>query len=348
MVKTSNLVRSLTADWYKDPKIFEKECSEIFWKKWQYVGHVAEIPTTGDYLNISIAGKQVVVTRSEKGLSAFLNVCRHRGATILDDEKGNLENGIMTCSYHGWSYDLEGKLKSAPYLDCQSDCQLSELRLVELQVETFNGLVFVNFDQSPPALSETYQELFDEIDASEFNLEDYRVHSKMNRTGDFNWKVWVEGYQECYHCSLIHPAFGRDFQLEKYEVENRDQFSVHSAPRKTESASGAKDGLWLFIFPNLGLPIYETCFYSKRVNPIDVHTTFLEYTFHINENADEKSVVEFRNFIEEITDQDIAICESVQKNMDSGGFDYGFLHGERENGVAYFQELVRQSVQASD
>ena len=344
MTKTSSLVKTLPTSFYTDDEIYEIERRNVFGKEWLYVAHISELPEPGDYITTTIAGYNLLLLNNQDGIVGYKNICRHRGATLLTEPSGKLLSKNITCRYHAWSYGLEGELVNAPYFDCESICELEDLSLIKLRVETFNGLIFVNLNQTAQPLSDTFNQLFSEIENSPFDLSKYKVHSTMTRIADFNWKVWVEGYQECYHCANIHPLFARDFELDKYRIENQELYSVHSCPRKNMSASGKKDGLWLFVYPNLGLPIYQTCFYTKKVNPLGTKKTEIAFTFHVNEGTDEKTVAEFKNFIEEVTDEDIEVCLSVQKNMDSGSYQSGFLHEERENGVIYFQELVRNAV----
>jgi phenylpropionate dioxygenase-like ring-hydroxylating dioxygenase large terminal subunit len=203
----------------------------------------------------------------------------------------------------------------------------------------------VNLSPYEAAFSEEHSELTERIDNSGCRLlADYSFHSTMSREGDFNWKVWIEGYQECYHCPTIHPVFLNDFALTRYSVENCRQFSVHSCERKVKSASGAFEGLWLWVYPNLGLPIYEPAFYTLQVNPLDVNRTRLTYTFHARKSTSAAVMAEFLRFVDQITQEDISICQAVQKNLNSGVFHHGVLNPARENGVIYFQSLVRQAV----
>jgi choline monooxygenase len=341
------LTKTLPAQWYTSNEIYEKERKNLFARQWLYFAHESEVPEPGDYLTAEIAGYPLYVTRQQDGmLKCFHNVCRHRAAPLLTAPRGNNSGNVITCRYHGWSYGTNGDLLATPYFDCMTDCERAELSLFELQVSVYHGLIFVNMSKDAQEFDAKFAQLQQTIDRSDYKLDEYKFHSQITREGQFNWKVWMDGYQECYHCMTIHPVFTRDFALQKYKVENHELFSVHSCDRKTESSSGSSDGLWLWIYPNLGMPVYGPCFYTLQVNPLAVNKTRLTYTFHFSETATEEHVTSFRAFVDQITDEDLSICELVQKNLEAGIYQQGVLNPTRENGVAYFHSLVREHVQS--
>jgi choline monooxygenase len=344
--KTTNsatLTTTLPAKWYTSPELYEKERTQLFATQWLYVAHETELLQPGDYVTAEIANYPLYIMRQpDGGIKAFHNVCRHRAAPLVSGPTGNAGSSVITCRYHGWSYGVDGHLVATPYFDCLTDCQRSEMSLFELQVAVYQGLVFVNMAAEAQPFKTVFNQLTATIEQSQYVLANYKFHSKIVRRGKFNWKVWMDGYQECYHCMTIHPIFTRDFALQKYKVENYELFAVHSCERKTESSSGSADGLWLWVYPNLGMPIYGPCFYTLQVNPLAVNETELTYTFHFSQEADDKHISDFRAFVDQITDEDINICEQVQKNLQAGIYENGYLNPLRENGVAYFHALVRQ------
>lgn len=338
-------VDALPVEWYTDSAIFQAERRNIFAKQWLYAASAAEVQNSGDYVTVEIAGYPLCIVRQpDHSFAAFHNICRHRGAPLLTRSCGHLETGVLTCGYHGWTYNSTGQLLAAPYFDCLTQCDRQEYSLNHVQIHDFNGLLFVNLSAEAPSFSSAFGEMIRTIGESGCNFSDYSYHSKLTREGNFNWKTFMDGYQECYHCTTIHPIFSRDFVLQQYRVENHERFSVHSCKRKVDSESGAFAGLWLWVYPNLGLPVYEPCFYTLQVNPIDVSTTRLTYTFHFKKGSSQALVSEFLSFVDQVTTEDMNVCEAVQRNMQTGLFKQGVLHSTRENGVAYFHSLVREAV----
>ncbi|HEY9793225.1 MAG TPA: aromatic ring-hydroxylating dioxygenase subunit alpha [Candidatus Obscuribacterales bacterium] len=342
------IIDGLPAAYYTDAAIYQAERRLIFANNWLYAAHVDELREAGSFLACEIAGLPLLLIKQQDAtISCFQNICRHRGAPLVSAAEGVLPSGTITCKYHGWSYGCTGKLTAVPHLDCLSSCTQEQLSLIPVRTGVYRGLIFVNLatdDGNQTAFEDSFAELIKTIDESDCQLEEYAFHSKMVRSGKFNWKVWVEGYQECYHCPTIHPVFNKDFQLPKYRVENRERFSLHSCERKVPSSSGRFNGLWLWIYPNLGMPVYEPCFYTLQVNPLSVNETTLTYTFHARRGADPSILNDFRSFVDQITGEDIAICEAVQRNLASGLCEQTRLNEKRENGVAYFHSLVRRQL----
>jgi len=340
----SALIRTLPASWYYDPAIYERERKGIFSKEWLYVAEEREFQKPRDFKVTEIAGFPLLLVVDEnREIRAFHNFCRHRGAPLLTEGRGCLKASSLSCRYHGWTYDLKGALIQAPQWECPS-LNGVDVSLLPIQVATLNGLVFINLDRSARPFAEFFGPIQKEIARSGYPMQEYETFSSMVKEGDFNWKVWVDGYQECYHCTTIHPIFNKDFQLRKYKVENKDGYAVHSCERKAQSEMGGFQGLWLWVSPNLGFPFYEPCYYTLQVNPLGPTRTRLSYSFRFRPSSSEESRNEFVEVIRRITMEDVAICEQVQKNLAAGVFEEGFLNPDRESGVEYFQNIVRRAV----
>ena len=105
--------KTIPSTWYYDPAIAERERERIFANAWQCVGRVDQVAENGRYFTAEIAGEKILVIRGDDGMvRAFFNVCRHRAAPILTDDTGCV--GKLRCQYHGWTYDLAGRLKGTP------------------------------------------------------------------------------------------------------------------------------------------------------------------------------------------------------------------------------------------
>jgi Rieske 2Fe-2S family protein len=210
--------RALPGVLYRDAALFEAEIRGIFLKSWLCVGHVSQIPRTGDYFLFEIAGESVIIVRNaDQGVNALLNVCRHRGSRICDVAAGH-ENRLV-CRYHGWTYALDGSLRAAAHVPDGFD--RSQLGLKRLHVRVLEGLIFVNFAASPVP--------FDAIEADlakplhPYDLAHAKVAHRQNYPISANWKLAVENYCECYHCAPAHPeysiAHARAIPVEEFAAE---------------------------------------------------------------------------------------------------------------------------------
>ena len=133
---------SLPAVFYRDASVFDQDVRAIVLRSWFYVCHESELPDTGSFQVLELAGESIIVVRTADGeLRAHLNVCRHRGSRVCWEKSGQLRNFV--CPYHGWAYNLEGDLLNNREMG--HDFDKTAFGLKSIGVTTFNGFVFVNF-----------------------------------------------------------------------------------------------------------------------------------------------------------------------------------------------------------
>ena len=328
---------------YRDPARFDTERKRVFGRSWQFIGHTSELAREGDVIAATIAGYPLLVVRAKDGLKAFHNVCRHRAGPLFDEERGNCGNAL-TCKYHGWSYALDGRLKSARDFGAAAGFDPRNFSLFEVKVETWRGFVFVNADKNPPALASALAPL--DARLGERKL-DTLVHAE-RRTHDIacNWKLYVENYLEGYHIPLVHPALNAEVDASKYAVTVEGGVCFHHAPPR--SSDGVYDGLWAFVQPNLGVNVYGHGLMLERIVPIGLGSTRLVYDFYLTpeiatDAAERRRIISMSAIV---TGEDKSICEHVQANIDAGVYENGVLSPRHELGVAWFQRLVADAIAA--
>ena len=127
---------------YNDPVLYEKELRAIFDRLPFVAGLSSDLAKPGDFLNINEFGTPILVTRTKDGVvKGFVNSCRHRGSALVFCPRGQSPGGF-SCPYHGWSYNLDGKLLGVAHPADFGPVDKSELGLVEIQVEERHGLIF--------------------------------------------------------------------------------------------------------------------------------------------------------------------------------------------------------------
>jgi phenylpropionate dioxygenase-like ring-hydroxylating dioxygenase large terminal subunit len=216
MALTTDAADLITDDWrihgsvYTDPEIFAAEQQRIFRTAWLYVAHVSEVREPGDY-KTTVAGTQpVIVTRGadDGQVHVLLNRCRHRGATVCQDERGNAN--YFRCPYHGWTYRNTGALRGVTYDAAYGELDRENLGLVSLpRVDVFAGFVFASFAPDGPSLYEylgnarKYLEII-----SEQGPEGIRLSAGSHRLAyNGNWKLQVENTIDNYHFGFVHKSF---------------------------------------------------------------------------------------------------------------------------------------------
>ena len=140
---------------YSDPELLELEKETIFRKNWLLVGHVNDMPNARDYLTLDAMGERALVIRgNDNQIRGFHNVCRHRGAKLLNSSSGQCAHAL-TCPFHGWTYQLDGKLIGVPAENTFENLEKSTSGLVPLDLEIWMGFVFIRFNGDGPSLAET-------------------------------------------------------------------------------------------------------------------------------------------------------------------------------------------------
>ncbi|CAF1607968.1 unnamed protein product [Adineta ricciae] len=362
-IKSSkDLFRPLPTYLYHDSSVYQLERESIFAKNWIYAGRLDRLQKLGDYLSITIAGYPIFIYRSPltNKLIAFHNVCSHRAGPIVPINTNNHgvalygNQSLLKCQYHAWLFDSrDGSLKATPNFDYkfQSD-EKKCLNLKQIHMEIIaEQFIFVNLNQTKdiPSFNIILQDLSN--DMMSFPLDKYRHFESQYHLIECNWKTYVENYQEGYHIHSIHPELDRAVQPKEYVVTNKkNTYSIHYAPPRNEQSDQEKF-LWVYIYPNLAINLYEKAYSIEHILPIGKNRTLLSYDFFIrpteNESQKDKQIADAKQAIArtlEITNEDKMICEQVQYNLNAGVYKPGYLSSRMENGVALFQNRIRDDL----
>ena len=195
---------TLPANWYHDEALFQRERRAIFARNWSLIGRGEQLPGPGDFVAGEVAGYPVFVVRGRGGeVKGFHNVCRHRAGPVVRQDRGHCD--ILRCAYHGWTYDLEGRLRKAPGFSADDDFDLADFGLLPVRVGLWNGLVFACLDGDTPEL-EHWLGAIVEIAAGfppPGELEFFRADSL---EGAANWKTYGDNSTEGYHLPFVHKS----------------------------------------------------------------------------------------------------------------------------------------------
>ena len=186
---------------YFDPGWLEAERNLLFPANWSFVCTTADVPVPGEYFCTLIGRYPIVVIRNQSGdLKAFHNICRHRGARLLEDS-GNCSK--ITCPYHRWQYSLDGALENSPQAAKEIPGLIKEQwSLKPVALETWMGMIFVNPDGNAASLNEWLGGLRDNLDV--FNLEELTELARCEYTFEANWKFYIENHIDWYHLWYTH------------------------------------------------------------------------------------------------------------------------------------------------
>jgi choline monooxygenase len=331
---------TLSASLYRDPEVYERERRAIFGREWLVFAPAEQLATPGACVAATIAGYPlVVVADRDAGLHGFHNVCRHRAGNLVDD--GESRASGFVCRYHGWSYDTAGRLLKARDFDTAGrdpTIDPADFSLFPVKVARWRNLVFVNLDVDAPALEHDLAAFFAETEP--FPIESFRPGGEVVHDLDCNWKTYVDNYLEGYHIPFVHPELNREIDARRYEVHVGNRYCRHSAPTRDGAVNA---GRWLFRWPNVALNLYPDAMVVERMLPTGPHSTRIVYHYFFAD-LDDPANDDVVRISKVVVEEDRAIVEAVQRNLDAGVYDVGRLSPRHEAGVRMFQDLVRAAL----
>ena len=330
--------RTLDARCYTDPAIYAAEREAVFAASWQLVAASRQLPRKGDTLALTVAGWPLLLARGDDGvLRGFHNVCRHRAGPMLWD--GQAEHcRVLRCRYHGWQYDLRGRLIRTPGFGAE----VGETSLFSVACEEWRGLVFVHLrPEAAPSLASFLGSFVAE--AAGVDFEGLQVGARARHELACNWKTYVENYLEGYHIPYLHRSLSREVDIDAYEVRAADRHVVHLVPTK---GGATYDGFWAWLWPNVALNVYNNGMSIERIVPTGGQTMAIEYVYLFDDLSDEAAArrAASQQMSHDVTREDIQVCEAVQRNLAAGVYRSGELSPRHERGVGHFQQLVREAL----
>ena len=325
----------LPAESYTSEAAWQRDREQLVLPGWWVVAHQAEIPDRGDVVPFTIAGTPLLVVQAGiDRVRVFLNACRHRAGPLIWPEERLQRQPRLRCRYHGWQYDLTGKLVATP----QFGAPCPDLSLVEVPSVVWRGLVFACPGGQPaePAdvLLAALRRTFDDRD-----LEDLQLHSRSSHELACDWKVYVENYLEGYHIPFAHPGLAKEVRLSDYTVHIDGPVVEHRVAPRTEDAVSA--GCWAWAWPGLALNVYAGGLCVERMVPVARGRTRLDYLYLFAADRSPGDRARSIATSQEVTEEDRRLVEAVQRGL-GAGIDPGPLSPRHEQGLVAFHQRVRE------
>jgi phenylpropionate dioxygenase-like ring-hydroxylating dioxygenase large terminal subunit len=343
---------------YFDPAWFEREKREIFGRTWNYVGHQLDLPEPGSFLTAVVGTEPVVVVRRADGsLTGYVNVCRHRGMTIVQGEGESCTGTCgesLRCPYHGWEWELDGTLVRVPQRKTQfPDLDTDTLGLFPVAVASWAGLIFVHPD---PTQAESFDEWLGDfpLRSGDFPWDDLVQVRRVRTPLKCNWKLYIENHIDWLHLWYLHED-----SLGMYDHPNGriweigDHFASAEQLRKDKERPQA-DGLIEIpdmapeeadllranlLFPNVPFVTVPTGFSTYQVVPTGPETCELDFRLFGLPGSDITDEALAYNMMI-LVDEDGGACEQMQASIHSPHFQVGPLATDFERPIAHFHEGV--------
>ena len=346
-------------------EMFEAEKDLLFRRHWQLICHSNDIPNAGDFITWNLIGERALVIRGKDGkIRAFHNLCKHRGSRVIADDAGTCKSTI-TCPFHGWTYNLDGTLRGASRPSSLPKLDPVEYGLPPLEMDIWNGFIFVRFQPGPqPALSDILKKFDDEV--SQYELFDLEPTGDGFWTEeiDANWKCVRDVDNEGYHVPMAHPGlydlFGQNYYDEPIAGGlSRSVGSFNSGDGRLWSVRNykkllhAKDSLddthqkcWLYIgvFPNLVFGLYPDSVIFYQEYPVENGKTIQRggnYKY-AEENREMKVSRYLSMRIDRLTSkEDEQLIKWSWEAAFSSAYD-GVLLSDLEYGVKAYHDTLRE------
>jgi phenylpropionate dioxygenase-like ring-hydroxylating dioxygenase large terminal subunit len=355
---------SLPAWTYSDPEFFSVEMQRVMRPSWQVVCHISDVPATGDYHTLEYLGESIVVIRGQDdGLRAFTNVCRHRGARLLDGPSGCAKK--LVCPYHAWTYDLDGALTGVPMKATYPALDQAKLGLVPVAIEIWQGFIFVRLeDDGGPSVSEMMAPYLHEVEP--YRFEELRAFGRVTlRERRVNWKNVGDNYSDGLHIAVAHPGLKR-LMGNGYGVEAQahvdkmwgpivDRASANPSERAYQKylpdvphLSADRQRLWTYfkLWPNVAFDIYPDQVDFMQWLPVSPTETLIrEIAYAVPDDRREMQAARYLNWRinRQVNAEDTWLIERVQDGMESESFTVGPL-GESEVALRNFCGRMRNLI----
>ena len=363
---TSKMAPDPDAGWtlpawtYQDRDFFDAEVARVFRPSWQVVCHISDIPHHGDYHTLDYISESVIVVRDKDAqIRAFTNVCRHRGARIVDGPSGCAKR--LTCPYHAWTYDLQGRLTGLPLRESYNfDTKTHGLAPVDLEV--WQGFIFVRLtDDGGPAVAQMMAHYTPEITPYRF-AEMSALGRVTLRPRPVNWKNIGDNYSDGLHIPVAHPGLtrlmGNGYGVEASEHADKMWGPIVGATSRNISERAyqhflphvphltpERQRLWTYfkLWPNVAFDIYPDQVDFMQWLPISPTETLIrEISYVLPDDRREMKAARYLNWRinRQVNAEDTWLVGRVQEGMASHSFNVGPL-SEHEVALRHFCTRIR-------
>ena len=341
---------------YTDPALFEREKIELFRNYPQFAGPSCILPEAGDYFAFDDTGIPILIVRQDDAsLKAFVNICSHRGAPLNECDHGKAKKGRMfSCPYHGWSYDLEGKLIGVPFgNDGFDSIDRDALGLRTLDVQEKYGMIFV---MPNPDMTFNIDDVLGGIQErlSGFGFEDHYYLGAKQVFTNFSWKLNMDTCHEYYHFEFLHPEsiatmaysntahykqYGRNHSMGSPSLAINELVDIPEDQWEPREYSSYVN----FIFPNTVIFIVNDHFQTWRVYPIAPDRSVVYHSMFLpaepKTSEERESYEEYFQMINDVAvAEDYSLVDKINRGLQAG-IERKVLVGRNEPGV---QNMHRQ------
>lgn len=345
------------AEWYVEPEFFDLDLRRAIWANWQPVGRLEQVAAPGQYLTGDVCGRPFIVLRDEQGeLRAFHNACRHHAAEVA---QGCGELQQLVCPYHGWTYNLQGRLKTAPRLGAIEDFDKEQFGLAPLHVAVWGPWVWLHQGERPRDLHADLAPAARLLEPTGFD----RLTFVERRSYELrcNWKVYVDNYLDGgYHVEAVHGGLAGQLDLDAYRLELYERCNAQLCPAAPEpadeprgldfSARIGRGAIYAWAYPNFAINRYGPIMDVNWILPLAIDRTLTVFDYYFEQTSGDAARVFIAQSLaasHQVQLEDIRVCESVQRGLTSGAYQRGRYAPAFEAGMLQFHRLLATDLQTA-
>ena len=346
---------TIPADWYVDPRVFDLERRTVFARSWQHAARVDQLRQPGDYVSFEFAtGEPIVIVRGQDNLiRGFFNVCRHHAAAVVTEAEGSA--AVLRCPYHGWTYSLDGELKGMPDFAGVCDFDRAANGLVPIETAAWEQWVFARPETDPLSFDAFLDsDLVRHI--RELRLDSLHWMERRHYRLDCNWKVFVDNYLDGgYHVPHLHKGLHSVLDYSTYTIDVGGRVCLQSSPIVTGDADPGTTAVrtgerafYYWLYPNFMINVYGDSMDTNLVIPRAIDRTEVIFDFYFKDVSERAHAANLASIAvsEQIQEEDVAICTSVQRGLRSRAYTAGRLSVRREAGEHLFHRLLYDDLKA--
>ena len=343
---------------YSSPERLSQEIDTLFRYFPIIVGHAAQLRESGDFFTHNDTGIPIVVTRNRQGcVKAFVNVCRHRGARVVNQPCGKANT--FACPYHAWTYDLNGQLRGMRQPEGFGNIDKSKLGLVELPCFEQYGLIWVH--PSPSEQPIDFQSWLAPMaeQLGSLDLESHSIFREWSLPRKMNWRIALEGFQENYHFCSAHKDTACSAYLDNQSVFlDKYPHVRHAVPlAQITQLKDQPNTSWdyrknfmtqNYLFPCNFAQVMTDHVYIHSIFPTGPESCVFKCIMLIPEPAISDKATKYweanYNVVREVFDEDFEIGESIQQGF-KAGVNENFIFGRYESGLHLGQRAIENALQ---
>lgn len=338
------MIFGLQRNYFVGDKIYQHETDKVFARHWLCAGHLQHLFPVADQdtvRTVQIGNYNVLVVRRACGaLSAFHNVCRHRGTQLVNEECTHLRHARITCPYHAWTYATDGALLGAPNMQHDAEFDRADYGLEPVACVSWNGFVMIHLRSETQELELDFAPLTTAVQA--WGIGDLVPKATLAYDVQANWKIIFQNFSECYHCPTVHPNLN---QLTPYLGATNDLVDgvflggpmALSEQSETISRDGKRVGdylpglndaqrkcvMYYTVFPSMFISAHPDYVMVHVLHRVDNQSTRVECHFLAPPSANSESLQRAVSQWDEVNRQDWQVCQLTQRGIESPAYRPG-------------------------